>query len=89
MALCPQAFLLFILSKPWALLNGGNLCKALPWEGDAVKNGFADTAASSLRPPLVLGFLAVFLAIKPHHLPFEVCIEFIHNRAFFPEMKSL
>lgn len=65
--------------------------------GDAVTNGSAAMAAPSFLLPLIRRFLMLFLAIKPHHLSFEIYIEFIDNKAFycflvfvfFPGMKSL
>lgn len=51
--------------------------------GDAVTNGSAAMATPSSLLPLIQWFLVLFLALKPHHLSFEIYMEFIHNKAFF------
>lgn len=58
--------------------------QSIPCAGDAVTNGSAAVAAPSSLLPLIRQFLVLFLAIKPHHLSFEIRMEFIHNKAFLP-----
>lgn len=75
--------MLFILRKYWAPQKGGILCRAFRVL-DVVTNGSAAVAAPSSLLPLIRQFLVLFLAIKPHHLSFEIRMEFIHNKAFLP-----
>lgn len=53
------------------------------YAGGTVTNVSAAMATPSSLLPLFRWFLVLFLAIKPHHLSFEICMEFIHNKAFF------